>query len=135
MNVITSNLYSGAAGTGDAATLSQPIANERPPLIQQYLRIAVRWKYIIIGVTVACVVLGLIITLLMTPKYTATATVEIAREASQVTNIQGIERDTSIADQEFYQTQYGLLKSRALSERVAIQLRFVDDPGFFKCSG
>lgn len=133
MNVITSTLQP-ATETGTTVR-PHSIENTSPPIIQQYLRIALRWKYIIIGVTVACIVLGLVITLLMTPKYTATATVEIAREASQVTNIQGVERDTSIADQEFYQTQYGLLKSRALSERVATQLRLIDDPNFFKMFG
>ncbi|KQM68396.1 exopolysaccharide biosynthesis protein [Sphingomonas sp. Leaf20] len=113
----------------------RPIDSERTPLIQQYLRIALRWKYVIIGVTVACVVLGLVITLLMTPKYTATATVEIARDANQVTNFQGVERQTNSVDQEFYQTQYGLLRSRALSERVATQLRLVDDPDFYTMFG
>lgn len=115
--------------------VSSGVEQERSALIKQYLRIALRWKTVIIGVTVACIVLGLVVTLLMTPKYTATATVEIAREASQVTNIQGVQRDASVADQEFYQTQYGLLRSRALSERVATQLRLVDDPGFFKMFG
>ncbi|WP_256731318.1 polysaccharide biosynthesis tyrosine autokinase [Sphingomonas sp. dw_22] len=103
----------------------------RIPIVRQYLHIALRWKYVIIGITVACVILGLIVTLLMTPKYTATATVEIAREANQVTNFQGVERETTSFDQEFYQTQYGLLRSRALSERVATQLRFVDNPKFY----
>lgn len=133
MNVITSTLQS--LPEAGATVAPRVVENTAPPLLQQYLRIALRWKYVIIGVTVACIVLGLVITLLMTPKYTATATVEIAREASQVTNIQGVERDTSIADQEFYQTQYGLLKSRALSERVASQLRLVDNPDFFKMFG
>lgn len=134
MNVLPLNLQPGSVGEG-ASVAPRSIENERSPLIQQYLRIALRWKYLIIGVTVACIVIGLIITLLMTPKYTATATVEIAREASQVTSIQGVEREAGIADQEFYQTQYGLLKSRALSERVATQLRLVDDPDFFAMFG
>jgi len=134
MNVLPLNLQPGSVGEG-ASVAPRLIENERSPLIQQYLRIALRWKYLIIGVTVACIVIGLIITLLMTPKYTATATVEIAREASQVTSIQGVEREAGIADQEFYQTQYGLLKSRALSERVATQLRLVDDPDFFAMFG
>ncbi len=135
MNVITSNLQSNPITPGANPALSRVVENDRPPLIRQFMRIALRWRYVIIGVMVACVVLGLIVTLLMTPKYTATATVEIAREASQVTNIQGVQRDTNIADQEFYQTQYGLLKSRALSERVAVQLRLVDDPNFFRMFG
>jgi len=135
MNVITSNLQPGASILDPAPVPPRAIEAERPPLIQQYLRIALRWKYVIIAVTVACVVLGLVITLLMTPKYTATATIEIARDANQVTNFQGVERQSNGIDQEFYQTQYGLLKSRALSERVAIQLRLVDDPSFYELFG
>lgn len=105
------------------------------PLIRQYLRIALRWRYVIIGATAAAVLLGLIITLLMTPKYTATTTIEISRESSKVTGIEGVDREASVADQEFYQTQYGLLRSRTLSERVANQLRLVDDPKFFERFG
>ena len=100
-------------------------------ILRQYLRMVVRWRYVIIGITAVFILLGLIVTLLMTPKYTAAASIEISREASKVTDIQGVEREASLADQEFYQTQYGLLKSRSLSERVAQQLRLVDDPKFF----
>jgi succinoglycan biosynthesis transport protein ExoP len=120
-----------------AAAATTPIApgvatpTDRVPILRQYLRIALRWRYVILGVTAACVLIGLVATLLMTPKYTATTTVEIAREAGKVTDIQGVERENSTFDQEFYQTQYGLLESRALSERVAAQLRVVDDPKFF----
>jgi len=135
MNAITTNLQPGASASEPMPVSPRPIDSERTPLIQQYLRIALRWKYVIIGVTVACVVLGLVITLLMTPKYTATATVEIARDSNQVTNFQGVERQTNSVDQEFYQTQYGLLRSRALSERVATQLRLVDDPDFYTMFG
>lgn len=105
------------------------------PIVRQYLRITKRWRYVIIGVTGGCILLGLIATLLTTPKYTANATVEIAREASKVTDFQGVEREASTFDQEFYQTQYGLLRSRALSERVAVQMRLVDDPKFYEIFG
>lgn len=110
-------------------------ASETMPIIRQYLRIATRWRYVILGTVVACTILGLVLTLLMTPQYTATATIEISRESSQVTSFQGVERETSIADQEFYQTQYGLLQSRMLAERVATQLRLVDDKSFFERFG
>lgn len=115
--------------------VAKPSEAEQVPLIREYLRIAFRWRYVIIGLTAACVLLGLIATLMMTPKYTAVATIEISREASKVTDLQGVEREASVADQEFYQTQYGLLKSRTLSERVAAQLRLVDDPKFFELFG
>jgi len=105
------------------------------PMLRQYLRIVSRWRYVIMGIAAACVLAGLVITLLTTPRYTATATLEIARDAAKITDFQGVERETSTLDQEFYQTQYGLLQSRALSERVATQLRLVDDPRFFAMFG
>ncbi|PZO79062.1 MAG: exopolysaccharide biosynthesis protein [Sphingomonas hengshuiensis] len=114
---------------------NQATTGDSMPIIRQYLRIAMRWRYVILGVAATCLVLGLIATLLMTPKYTATSTIEISRESSQVTNFQGVERETSIADQEFYQTQYGLLRSRTLAERVANQLRLIDDRAFFERFG
>ena len=110
-------------------------SGEAVPALRQHLRIALRWRYLILGVTIGCVLLGLVATLLMTPKYTATATIEISRESDNVSNIQGVDREASIADQEFYQTQYGLLQSRTLSERVAAQLRLIDDPKFFEMFG
>lgn len=135
MNLVTSHLRGG--GLAPPQVLSDPRALEadRVPVIRQYLRIAVRWRYVITGAVVACVLLGLIATLLMTPKYTAVSTIEISRESDQVTNFQGVEREAGVADQEFYQTQYGLLRSRSLSERVASQLRLVDDPAFFERFG
>lgn len=104
---------------------------DRDSLVRQYLRIAKRWRWVIAGSALTCLLLGLIATLLMTPKYTASTTVEISREGDKVTDFQGVQREATQADQEFYQTQYGLLRSRALSERVANQLGLVDSVTFF----
>lgn len=104
---------------------------DSPSVLQQYLRILKRWRWVIVGSVVVCTLVGLIATLLMTPRYTAESTIEISREADQVASFQGVERDVSVADQEFYQTQYGLLMARSLAERVAAQLGLVDDPAFF----
>lgn len=127
---------------GDQTFVRQPLgseipssANEGVSVLEQYLRVARRWRWVIAGALAACVLIGLIITLLMTPKYTATSTIEISREADRITNFQGVEREASVIDQEFYQTQYGLLQSRTLAERVATALRLVDDPSFFEMFG
>ena len=135
MNVVTSNLRSGALPTGTMLADGRGHEPDRISVIRQYLRIAARRRYVIIGATIACVLIGLIATLLMTPRYTAEARIEITRESDKVTNFQGVEQETSVADQEFYQTQYGLLRSRSLSERVAMQLRLVDDQSFFEMFG
>ncbi|MEG8028211.1 GumC family protein [Sphingomonas aerolata] len=130
MNMISPHSASTMPLSRNQSVMVPPV--EGASIIRQYLRIAIRWRYVIIGVTAACLVAGLVITLLMTPKFTATSTIEISREADKVANFQGVERENSFTDQEFYQTQYGLLKSRSLSERVAAQLRLVDDPAFYE---
>ncbi len=133
MNLVTSPSSVRSSNAPIVGTLVQPA--DRVSAIRQYLRIAVRWRYVILGIVATCVLLGLVVTLLMTPKYMATATIEISREADKVTNLQSVEREAGVSDQEFYQTQYGLLRSRSLSERVATQLRLVDDPKFFELFG
>lgn len=134
MNLVTPNLHVSGSAT-EVPLNNLRGSNEKMSAIRQYLRVAMRWRYVIIGIVGACVMLGLIATLLMTPKYTAVATVEISRDSNQVTDFQGVERESNAADQEFYQTQYGLLRARSLSERVANQLRLVDDPKFYEMFG
>lgn len=108
---------------------------ENEPLVSRYLRVARRRKWLIISAVIASVLAGLIVTLLTTPLYTATAQVEISREANKVVDIEGVEPETQAVDQEFYQTQYGLLMSKTLAERVARELRLADDPSFFEAFG
>lgn len=105
------------------------------PAARHYWRIALRWKWVIAGCIVGALVLGLIVTLLSTKRYTASTTIEIARESNKIVNLQGVEQEASDADQEFYQTQYGLLQSRSLAERVATELKLVDNPDFFEMFG
>lgn len=136
MNDITPTHEAHPSGVPTLAAKKLPLLEtDAPSTLQHYLRIALRWRWVIIGATLAAIVLGLIVTLLMTPKYTANTTIEISRGSDQVTNFRGVEQDVSIADQEFYQTQYGLLESRTLAERVAIELRLVDNPNFFEMFG
>jgi capsular exopolysaccharide synthesis family protein len=135
MNLVASNLRGGLPTAGPVLVDPRGAEAERIPIIRQYLRIALRWRYVVLGVAATCVILGLIATLLMTPKYTAVTTIEISREANKVTDFQAVEREAGIADQEFYQTQYGLLQSRSLSERVATQLMLVDSQKFFELFG
>ncbi len=129
MNRISTNLPGRAPGGPGGQPHGQ--SAQRLPVLRQYLQVVLRWRYAILGSIAACVLLGIGITLLMTPKYTAVAVIEIARESDKVTNLQGVEREASIADQEFYQTQYGLLRSRILAERIANQLNLVNDVNFF----
>ena len=102
------------------------------PIVTQYLRIAIRWRWLILGSIALAALVGLIFTLLATPLYTATSRIEINREGSRIVDTSDVEHKASSVDTEFYQTQYGLLTSRSLAERVARQLRLADDQAFFE---
>lgn len=130
MNVMTTSLPAGSDFPETAAPSIQVDASE-PSLVRQYLRIAERWKWVLGGILGACLLFGMVATFLMTPQYTATTTLEISRDSDKVTDFQGVQRETSVADQEFYQTQYGLLAARTLAERVAAELGLAEDPAFF----
>ena len=115
-----------------------PVTGEErlaPPRLLQYWHLLQRWKFVIIAIVIGSVAFGLVATMLMTRKYTATARVEISREQKQITNVQGLESDEVGRDIEFYQTQYALLKARSLAERVAQTLALQNDAAFFEAHG
>ncbi len=73
---------------------------------------------------------GLVVTFLMPKVYTASASLQIDREAAKV--LRNLEQPTERmgGDLQFYVTQYELLKSRALAERVVSALSLADDAEF-----
>lgn len=112
------------------------IPHRRVPLLMQIIGVLRNRKWLLLGMIAGALLLGLIATLLATPQYTATSTLEIQRESRNFTNVAGAESDQNAAiDQEFYQTQYGLLQSRTLADRVAQDLRIADDGKFFRQMG
>lgn len=139
MNILPSQLngdqISHEGRSGAAPFMAVGSERDGVPLVRQYLRIALRWKWVIAGAVGVCVLLGLIASLLMTPQYTAVSTIEISRESDQVTEFKGVESEAGVGDQEFYQTQYGLLRARTLAERVAARLNLFNDPAFFDMYG
>ncbi len=92
----------------------------------------VRKHWMLIGVICALFAFGgLAITFLMPRVYTAVTTIQIDREAAKVVRTQDatVERSN---DPQFYMTQYELLKSRALAERVVSVLSLADDKEFME---
>ena len=116
-------------GNGDRPSLVGRDVQENSTLVR-YARIARRWKWVIIGAIAAGAAAALVITFLMTRQYSATAQIEIARDEARIVNVQGVRPEVGTVDQEFYQTQYGLLRSRALAGRVAQELGLADNRAF-----
>jgi capsular exopolysaccharide synthesis family protein len=103
---------------GDEALLEQ---RDAPPIVDLavYWRLALKYRFLILGCFLAALVVGATITLLMTPIYTAQATLQIDREAARVFNAEEVAPvENMMQGEEFFQTQYGLIRSRSLAERV-----------------
>lgn len=97
--------------------------------VSEIWRILSKWRRLILGAALVGLLIGLAVTLLMTPLYRASATLEIAAQTPEVMqNGQGSVEPQENADAEFMATQLGLLQSRSLAERVARQLNLANDP-------
>lgn len=104
--------------------------------LAKYLRLAVKHRFLILGAVVAALVLGVIATLLTTPTYTATATIQIDREAARVLDTAGVDpAESMVQGVEFFETQYGLLRSRTLAERVIDSLGLASSDAFLTQMG
>ncbi|HEX4854366.1 polysaccharide biosynthesis tyrosine autokinase [Arenimonas sp.] len=95
-----------------------------------YWRIIVKRRWTVLGVLAIVLATTLVGTLLMTPVYRASTTVQIERDTIKVVEVEGFTPTESPADRDFYQTQYELLKSRSLAQRVISQLDIASDPAY-----
>jgi polysaccharide biosynthesis transport protein len=97
----------------------------------EYWRIFRKRKWVILSVAAACVAIGILITLMTTPLYTATVRLQIDRNVAKVVE-GGNVTSTEGHDFEFMKTQYELLMGRAIGERVASSLKLGEDADFLK---
>jgi capsular exopolysaccharide synthesis family protein len=98
--------------------------------LRKYLWLVFKHRWLILGAVVVFLCLGAAVTFLTTPIYRASTTLQINRDAPNVTNVQDVEPAAGNGDAEFYQTQYELLRSRTLAERVASTLALQDNASF-----
>lgn len=137
MNDIHFPLQSDPAliGMGQTNVAGARKGRDAMPLITYYWRLALRRRWLIIASIAVALLTGFTLTILATPKYTAKTRIEISREGKRIVNVQDVTPETSAVDNEFYQTQYGLLRSRTLAERVVTELGLQDDRSFFESFG
>jgi len=98
-----------------------------------YWRILNRRKWLILGITAAFIALSGVRTLMQTPLYTATVRLQIDPNVAKIVesgNVTPIEDGGE--DSEFMRTQYQVLQSRTMAERVASALQLGTDADFFK---
>ncbi len=103
---------------------------DRESPLTQYFQILLRRRWMVIGGIAAGILIALLASWMTTPLYRATTLVEIAREADEIVDVKGAELGGRPTGNEFYPTQYGLLKSRALAQSTVRKLRLDQNATF-----
>jgi succinoglycan biosynthesis transport protein ExoP len=121
----------------EESQIADPTEGAQGLRLLEYWRIVYKHKWIIVAAVAVSLAVGLVATLLTPRVYTAITTIEIDRETSNVVganmDVAPVERLSR--DQEFFQTQYGLLKSWSLAQHVVQSPGLASDPAFMKAMG
>jgi uncharacterized protein involved in exopolysaccharide biosynthesis len=97
--------------------------------LRELWSVIVKRRGTILLFTLIIVIAVLTATYLTTPIYRASLTLQIDREDIKVLKIEEVTPvETGGSGQDYYQTQYELLKSRSLAQRVVNQLGLADRP-------
>jgi len=91
-----------------------------------YWQLLAKRRWLILGVLATAVAIALIQTLLTTPVFRATTVIEIEKDNIQVIDVRGMSQASVDYSPGENQTQFGLLNSRSLAERVAEDLGLAD---------
>jgi capsular exopolysaccharide synthesis family protein len=103
--------------------LDLPLERPRTPRLQDYLRVVWRYKWGVVGLALAGAALAALHAWSEVPTYRASATMLIERQAARFVPIDPVYQAPSGYDfGEYYQTQYEILRSRPIAERVVRRL-------------
>lgn len=123
----------GALVVGDKTYRLIPLAQPQPEpaqddgvavSVQDILRILNKHKWtVLLAVLLACIA-GVIHTLMGTPTYRSTVVLQFENAVQRIAPFSDVsaEEQVYVNEHMFLQTQYGLLQSRALAHRVAMEL-------------
>ena len=116
---------------GYPATGTETPGHSYLDIILELWRIVYKRKWLILSIAAAILTIGTVRTLMKVPLYTATARLQIDRNVAKIVNTEGV-MPVENADYDFMRTQYELLKSRNMAERVVSSLTLGDDPDLLK---
>lgn len=102
-------------------------ATERDLSLQHVWDILKKHKWLILSALLLGILLAFLVTKLTPPSYQANATIKIEREPTRVVEFGQIHNTDQKDSIDILQTEYELLKSRALAERVIKQMGLADE--------
>lgn len=105
------------------------------PVLERIWTAFLNNRNLALGVVVGVFLLGLLATFLATPQYTSMTRLEILPDSPVATSVEGQRDKALINELSFYNTQYSLLQSRSLAERVARAGNLTADKDFLNAFG
>jgi hypothetical protein len=99
--------------------------------LREYWRIIKKRKWLIGSIIAAFLMIGWLQTLMSIPQYSSTVRIQIDRSVSKIIE-NGSVTPSDSSDGDFLRTQYELLQSRSLAERVVSMARLGNDTAFLK---
>ena len=116
--------YPRSGSTALALELQDERRDEDEIDLLAYWHILVKRRWLVLSILAGVVALALLKTLMATPIYRATTVLQLEKAGTQVVQVEGIQPDSDPYgwDPDFLQTQYELIQSRSLAERVANEL-------------
>ena len=98
--------------------------------LREYWRILVKRKWVVASAVLIIAAAALLSTMLMIPVYQSTATVQITQPGSRILEYGDISGEGTgyLQTQQFFTTQYEILRSRALAEAVVRNENVEDNP-------
>jgi capsular exopolysaccharide synthesis family protein len=122
--------------TQETETSARPVTDGDEIDLRAYWRILMRRRWVIASVFAAVVVVTLLFTLRQTKVYSATATLIIEVSAPKVLNQQEVQDVVEtgsggyLMSKEYTETQYKVIQSRAVAQRVVEKLQLAKDLRF-----
>lgn len=99
------------------------------------LRIAREWRWLILSAVALGLALAILFTLLATPLYRASVTLEVNPPTVEVMDEESRDGAATPSSWELIATQVALLESRSLAERAAQELNLANNPDFIEQEG
>ncbi|MFN3479115.1 MAG: GumC family protein, partial [Thermodesulfovibrionales bacterium] len=96
--------------------------------LRDYINVIIKRKWYLVVFLVSTVITTMAITLMMAPVYKSTVVIKIDKEDPNVLSFKGV--DIRQPGPDYYTTQYELIKSRALAERVIRKLELHKNKDF-----
>lgn len=113
----------------DALQLEKSQSDEEAIDLSRYMRVLLRTKWRLMFLVLVSGLIAGLIAFSMTPVYEASTTVLIENQQAKVVSIESV-YGLNASGSEYYQTQFEILKSRELAERVVGRLNLVKHPLF-----